>query len=89
MKKHIKIKDSYVTWKPATIIKTIYNEAGQALDDEWMDNHLELLIIEWWLHNIGYWITKPFTFIPAIKRLSLRFKDVDLFVVVRTCKENG
>lgn len=38
------------------------------------------LVIEWWLHNIGFYITSPFIFIPAIKKLNLRFRDVDLML---------
>ena len=33
------------------------------------------MYVEWWLHNIGYYITKPFSFLEEI---NLRCKDVDL-----------
>ena len=36
------------------------------------------MYIEWWLHNIGYYITKPFCFIKYIKNINLRCKDVDI-----------
>ena len=36
------------------------------------------LYVEWYLHNIGYYITLPFIKIPFINFLNLRFKDVDL-----------
>jgi hypothetical protein len=33
------------------------------------------LYIEWWLHNIGYYLTKGST---KLKKINLRCKDVDL-----------
>ena len=36
------------------------------------------MYVEWILHNIGYYITKPFCFVQEIRKLNLRFKDVDL-----------
>ena len=36
------------------------------------------MYIEWWLHNIGYYITKPLADISKIKELNERFKHVDL-----------
>jgi hypothetical protein len=78
MKQHIKIFSGYNIWHPA-IMKVL------------IDGHLQPhkastylpYIIEWWLHNIGYYLTKPFTFIPALKRINLRCKDVDLIVRVK------
>lgn len=36
------------------------------------------LYIEWWLHNIAYYLTKPFCFSQKIAALNRRAKDVDL-----------
>jgi hypothetical protein len=36
------------------------------------------MYIEWYLHNIGYYLTLPFIKKESIKKLNLRFKDVDL-----------
>jgi hypothetical protein len=36
------------------------------------------MCIEWYLHNIGYWITLPFVKNEKIARLNERFKDLDL-----------
>lgn len=66
-KNHIQIKDSYNTWKP------------QEMKKQTNSNSL-LLIIEWWLHNIVYWLTKPFTKNATIKSINDRSKDVDLEV---------
>lgn len=90
MKKHVQIKDSYKIWRPCAMSYLIvgalirrYTPWGWKADYK----GFKLLFIEWWLHNIGYWITKPFIFIPAIKRLNLRFRDVDLMVPVEEAKD--
>lgn len=46
-----------------------------------------LLILEWWAHNIGYYITLPFIKNPKIKALNERFKHVDLMVESEEQKE--
>lgn len=67
MKKHIQIKDSYNTWNPKKM-------------EEQMNSNSLLLKIEWWLHNIIYWLTKPFTKNSTVKSVNDRCKDVDLEV---------
>ena len=49
-------------------------EVEKALNRSWLS-----LYVEWWLHNIGYWITKPFIWLNSkINKINLRCKDVDL-----------
>jgi hypothetical protein len=36
------------------------------------------MIIEWYLHNIGYWMTLPFIKNEKIKTINERFKHLDL-----------
>ena len=36
------------------------------------------MYIEWYLHNIGYYLTLPFCFIPWFKKTNERCKHVDL-----------
>lgn len=36
------------------------------------------MYIEWLLHNIGYYTTKPFCFIEKFNKINLRCKDVNL-----------
>ena len=80
--KVIQIKNSYNIWKPSqqrvyanlkVAAKYNYLDATECLNRSWISIH-----IEWWLHNIGYYITKPFCYIEWIKNLNMRFKDVDL-----------
>lgn len=36
------------------------------------------MYIEWWLHNLGYWVTRPFTKNAYVAKLNERFKHLDL-----------
>ena len=74
MKKHIKIKNSYNIWKPSTM-KHLIDFRCQL--DRFKPKGYLPYIVEWWLHNIGYYLTKPF---PFMKNINLRCKDVDLMV---------
>lgn len=62
--------------------RLIYNATKEKYDIGFptvlLNRSYEGMYFEWWLHNIGYYITLPFIFIPCIKKLNLRFKDVDL-----------
>lgn len=75
-KKHVKIVDSYNVWRGDMMEYLIFKKLGNVVDLR----NFKALKVEWWLHNIGYYLTKPFLFIPAIKKLNDRFKDVDLMV---------
>lgn len=75
---HVQIKSSYSTWRPSSMRKAMCAEAKRR---GIFGPKLTLAhIIEWWLHNIGYYITKPFLSIPALERINKRCKDVDIFV---------
>ena len=78
----IKIKDGYKIWsteemKKINQEKTFerYNSLNSA---SLLNREYSSMYIEWWLHNIGYYITKPLCFIEKIEKINLRFKDVDL-----------
>lgn len=87
MKRHIQIKNSYDVWKPTTMQSLIGAECDSYY---WVEiKNFKSLVVEWWLHNIGYWITKPFNRIPKIKSLNLRCKDVDLMVDILEEGTNG
>ena len=79
--KSIQIKNSYHMWRPR-VHKVYANlevmaEGGRAatlyLNRSWASIH-----IEWWLHNIGYYVTKPFIRFEKLEKINLRCKDVDL-----------
>lgn len=80
--KNIHIDNSYNVWFADEMDEIIisrcmeeYNtgNAGYILNRSYFSIH-----IEWWLHNIGYYITKPFCFIDWIYKINLRCKDVNL-----------
>lgn len=79
MKKHVQIRNSYSIWKPSEMKKCIIAFAGNP-------KHFNALVIEWWLHNIGYYLTLPHIDAPRIKALNERFKHVDLMVEVVECE---
>ena len=84
----ISISDSYSIWFPRTMKRLIqeqsitkYNAADVI---ELLNRSYNSIYIEWWLHNIGYYITKPFCFNKKIYEINLRCKDVDLEEWVNT-----
>lgn len=80
--KSIQIIDSYRLWKPSAMKNFIQFACSikyHSLDpEELLNRSYQSMYNEWWLHNIGYYITKPFCFIPFIKKINLRCRDVDL-----------
>ena len=85
---NLHIENSYNIWKISAmheIIDTML--AGESIKDVLNRNYASLYI-EWWLHNIGYYITKPLCNFDKILALNLRFKDVDLNEWGRIIYEN-
>lgn len=82
MAKNIHLEDSYKIWTKDKMTCWIMEETtikyNSPFSDDVLKRSWEGMFLEWYLHNIGYWVTKPFIFIPAIKKLNDRFKDLDL-----------
>ena len=80
--KVIQIKDSYQTWALFKMVKLIDEECWEKYDTTHADRTLKRsylsMCIEWWLHNIGYYLTKPFRSVDFFKKINLRCRDVDL-----------
>ena len=78
-KKSIQIKDSYKIWRPSTMLFSIKQECfykyGSVLAHEVLNRSYLSMYIEWWLHNIGYYLTRNIALFDVI---NLRCKDVDL-----------
>ena len=77
--KNLHITNSFLIWSPSKMKEKIVEacmitydnyDAAEVLGRTWIG-----MYIEWWLHNIGYYITKPF---PFLKFLTERFQHVDL-----------
>lgn len=80
--KNIHIKNGYSIWT----IPHMKNEISRQCRFKYDTSRADLILhrswkgmyIEWWLHNIGYYLTLPFCEYDCIRRLNLRFRDVDL-----------
>lgn len=77
--KSIQIKDSYKIWRPFVMRQLIQNACLAKYDSIFVGDVLNRsyvsMYIEWWLHNIGYYLTRSMAIFEVI---NLRFKDVDL-----------
>ena len=80
--KSIQIKNSYNIWKPSRQRAYANIEArlqyGRYSANGYLNRSWKSIYIEWWLHNIGYYITLPFCKSKWIRNINLRCKDVDL-----------
>ena len=85
--KNIHIEDSYNIWR-AGRMKAEINQACLVKYDsrqatKVLNRSYKSMYIEWWLHNIAYWITLPFINIPTIAFYNERARSVDLEEWVR------
>lgn len=80
--RNIQVKDSYNIWdtnKMKSIIdKQCYDQYGSYHTDIKLHRTYTSMYVEWWLHNIGYYVTKPVCKIEALRKINLRCKDVDI-----------
>ena len=80
--KNIHIENSYNIWTIPHMKSEIWHHCRLRYDTPRADLILHRswasMYIEWWLHNIGYYLTLPFCEYDFIRRLNLRFKHVDL-----------
>ena len=80
--KNIHIEDSYNTWLTSSMKTKIrtnsYLQYGTINAALILNRTYRGMYIEWYLHNIGYWLTLPFIKKECIKNLNERFKSVDL-----------
>ena len=78
MKRHIKVYSSFKIWNPKRMRRII----DIKLKDTSASNCTPY-VIEWWIHNICYYLTLPFVKYPKVQAINLRAKDVDLMVKVK------
>lgn len=80
--KNIQINDSYNIWNTEAMKYRIYKKCRAQYDSDFPERQLNRtycsMYIEWWLHNIGYYITKPLCSIDFFNKINLRCRDVDL-----------
>ena len=72
----IQIEDGYYIWSLSAMHSLIQEEQNRHSIILHRSNIS--MYIEWWMHNIGYYMTKPLCFIDCVERIHLRCKDVDL-----------
>lgn len=82
IKKNIHIENSYNEWLTSnmrSLIRTKCFDRYQSFDaDKVLNRTYRGMYIEWYLHNIGYWLTVPLKRNSTIAALNERFKHVDL-----------
>ena len=80
--KNIHIENSYNIWSTghmwAEIVHQCLLKYGSTQADKILNRSWTGMYIEWWLHNIGYYLTLPFLHIPTMKFFNERFKHIDL-----------
>lgn len=80
--KNIHIDNSYNIWnknKMKNIIVDKMKESNLEVDpNKSMNRTYNSMYVEWALHNIGYYVTKPFTKNEKMKHINERCKHVDL-----------
>lgn len=80
--KNIHIENSYRFWRTTTmdgfIIMQCYRKYDGFFPEKILNRSYFSMHVEWWLHNIGYYVTKPFCKIEFFKKINIRCKDVDL-----------
>lgn len=80
--KNIHIENSYTVWNYDKMLDIIFDKVLEEYDS--CDPSIILnrgfigMCIEWYLHNIGYYLTLPFIKFRRIHKLNIRFKHLDL-----------
>lgn len=77
--KSIQIKNSYKIWRPSVMGCRIVEECRKKYGISYVPDVLHRsyvdMYIEWWLHNIGYYLTRRIALFESVNQ---RCKDVDL-----------
>lgn len=80
--KNLHIENSYNIWTPKKMRNRILykslKEYETANPEILLNRSYESMYAEWILHNIGYYITKPFCKFEFAANINLRCRDVDL-----------
>lgn len=78
---NIHIEDSYKIWNTNKMwyaINDYCDEHNIFSPEYYLNRSFTSMYAEWHLHNIGYYITKPFCCFESIRKINLRCKSVDL-----------
>ena len=75
---NIHIENSYNTWRISGMREAIDSRLNNESPRTALNRNYPGMYIEWGLHNVGYYATKPFCRSEKIRKINLRCKDVDL-----------
>lgn len=80
--KNIHIENSYKEWSITMMLAKINvkcaEKYGTIFADKALNRTYRGMYVEWYLHNIGYYLTLPFIDNNKMKALNERFKHLDL-----------
>lgn len=80
--KNIQIKNSYNIWDTKEMQRRICEKCREQYHSDYpemlLNRTYNSMYTEWWLHNIGYYLTKPLYSIEFFKKINIRCKDVDI-----------
>ena len=79
--KSIYIEDSYKIWNQDNMWYAIndFCKANDIHDPQfYLNRSYTSMFIEWYVHNIGYYLTFPFVKIKKVKEINERFKHIKL-----------
>lgn len=80
--KNLNINNSYNTWSPTKMKKKMKDvalkEYNSSNPETLLNRKYAPMYVEWMLHNVGYYVTKPFCKVESINKINKRCKDVDL-----------
>ena len=80
--KNIHIECSYNIWDITKMFNTITLEShilyGSYEADKVLNRSYKGMYLEWYLHNVGYYLTLPFIKNEKIREFNRRFEHIDL-----------
>jgi len=82
--RNLHMKNSFRVWNPKTMKKLIDERVKEVAwhhavnAENYLNRSYLSMYIEWYLHNICYYLTLPFIKIEVIKKINLRAKHTDL-----------
>lgn len=80
--KNIHIENSYNIWSTdhmkSEIIHQCHIKYGSMCADKVLNRTWKGMFLEWYLHNIGYYVTLPFIKNETLQFYNNRFKHVDI-----------
>lgn len=72
----IHVDNSYCIWSISKMRQIINNHTINPKED--IGRTYPGMYVEWYLHNIGYYVTLPFISNPKVAAINTRLKHVDL-----------